>query len=307
MLKSEKYPEDFSLGLVTAAGSLGLLFPPSLPVILYSVVASVRDIAVPADSLYLAGLVPGLLLAAIVAVYGVIVGRRVKGGRQAFNWSELAAASWTAKWELLLPVAIIGLFATGLTSMIETAAFAFVYAVVIQCFVTRDVHFTRALPQTLVKSGALMGAVLILLAIAMGLTSYLVDAQIADRLLEWVTQHIHSRIVFLLALNVLLLIVGCLVDIYSAIVIVVPLIAPIGAAFGVDPIHLGIIFLANLELGFLTPPIGMNLFLSSSRFGFPLLRVYRDTFPFLLVLLVGVLLITYVPWLSLGILRLLGK
>jgi C4-dicarboxylate transporter DctM subunit len=307
MLKADKYPEGFSLGLVTASGSLGLLFPPSLPVILYSVVASVHDIAVPADSLYLAGIVPGLLLVLIVAAYGVLVGRRVEGGRQPFKWRELAAASWSAKWELLLPAVIIWLFTSGRTSMVETAAFAVVYAVVTQCFVTRDIKFTRQLPQVLMKAGALMGAVLILLAVAMGLTSYLVDAQIADLLLEWVQEHIHSRIVFLLALNVLLLIVGCLVDIYSAIVIVVPLIAPIGAAFGIDPVHLGVIFLANLELGFLTPPIGINLFLSSSRFGFPLLRVYRDTFPFLLILLLGVLAITYVPDLSLGVLRLLGQ
>ncbi|MBN2371424.1 MAG: TRAP transporter large permease subunit [Vicinamibacteria bacterium] len=307
MLRADGYPAGFSLGLVTAAGSLGLLFPPSLPVILYSVVATARDIPVPADSLYLAGLAPGLLLAAIVAVYGVIVGRRVTKTRQSFSWRELAAASWTAKWELLLPIAIIGLFISGSMSMVETAAFAFVYAVVTQSFFARDVHVTRALPQALVKAGALMGAVLILLAVAMGLTSYLVDAEIADLLLGWVQEHIHSRIVFLLALNALLLAVGCLMDIYSAIVVVVPLIAPIGLAFGVDPVHLGVIFLANLELGFLTPPIGVNLFISSSRFGIPLLRVYRDTFPFLLILLLGVLAITYVPDMSLGLLRLLGR
>jgi C4-dicarboxylate transporter DctM subunit len=306
MLKEDNYPEGFSLGLVTASGSLGLLFPPSLPVILYAVVASAAGHTVPADSLYLAGLLPGLLMIALLAAYGVATGRRVQRQRQQFAWRELGIATWQARWELLLPAFIVWLFASGRTSMVETAAAALVVAVVTQCLLSRDLPFRR-LPKALLDAGSLMGAVLILLAVAMGLTSYMVDAMIADRLLDWAQGHIHSQLVFLLALNVLLLVVGCLADIYSAIVIVVPLIAPIGAAFGVDPIHLGIIFLANLELGYLTPPVGMNLFLSSSRFDFPLMRVYRHTFPFLLILAVGVLLITYVPDMSLGLLRLLGR
>ena len=159
----------------------------------------------------------------------------------------------------------------------------------------------------LIKAAALLGAVLILLSVAMGLTSYLVDAQIAERLLTFVKAHIHSQVVFLLALNLLLLVLGSVLDIYSAIVIVVPLIAPMGAAFGIDPVHLGVIFLANLELGFLFPPVGLNLFLSSSRFGKPLLDLYRDVVPFLIILGVGVLLITYVPWMSIGVLQLLGR
>jgi C4-dicarboxylate transporter DctM subunit len=304
MLRQERYPQGFSLGLVTAAGSLGLLFPPSLPVILYSVVASAGGRSVPADSLYLAGLVPGALMVTIVAAYGVLVGRRVQQTRVGFAWRELGAATWAAKWELLLPAVIVGLFASGTTSMVETAAAALAFAVVTQCLVMRDIPLAR-LPATLTKAGALMGAILILLSVAMGLTGYLVEAEIAARLLDWVQAHVHSRALFLLALNLLLLIVGCLIDIYSAIVVVVPLIAPLGAAFGVDPVHLGIIFLANLELGFLTPPVGMNLFLSSSRFGVPLMRVWRDTLPFLLVLAGAVLAITYVPQLSLGVLSLL--
>lgn len=306
MLKEDNYPNDFSLGLVTAAGSLGLLFPPSLPVILYSVVASSGEIQVAADDLYLAGLLPGALLVVIVAGYSVVVGRRVDSQRPSFRVREALAAGWAAKWELGLPVFVIVLFGSGRTSMVETAAAAVLYAVVTQCLVKRDFPL-RALPAVLVKAGALMGAVLLLLAVAMGLTSYMVDALIAERLLEWVRGHIHSQVLFLLALNGLLLVVGCLVDIYSAIVIVVPLIAPVGAAFGVHPLHMGVIFLANLELGFLTPPIGMNLFLSSSRFNVPLLKVYRQTFPFLVILLAGVLLITYVPQMSLGFLRLIGR
>lgn len=307
ILKADDYPEDFSLGLVTAGGSLGLLFPPSLPVILYAVVASSAEISVPADQLYLAGLIPGTLLVAIVAIYGVIVGRRSATTTQPFQLREALAGAWGAKWELGLPLFVVTLFVTGLASMVETAAAAVAYAVVTQCFVTRDIHFRRDLPGVLVKAATLMGAILILLSVAMGLTSYIVDAQIAQQLLEWVQLHVESRLVFLLALNVFLLIVGCLVDIYAAIVIVVPLIAPIGAAFGVHPLHLGVIFLANLELGFLTPPVGMNLFLSSTRFDRPLMKVYRDTFPFLVILAVGVLLITYLPDMSLGLLKLLGK
>jgi tripartite ATP-independent transporter DctM subunit len=307
ILRKDGYSEGFSLGLVTASGSLGLLFPPSLPVILYSVVASVRDRSVPADSLYLAGLVPGLLLVILAAIYGIYIGRRIVTGRQPFSWKEALAASWQAKWELGLPLFVIFLFASGWASMVETAAAAVAYAVVVECFITRDIKFFRGLPGVLLRSASLMGAVLILLSIAMGLTSYLVDAQIPAFLLTWVTTHIHSRVAFLLVLNVLLLVLGSVLEIYSAIIILAPLIAPMGAAFGIDPIHLGVIFLANLELGFLFPPVGLNLFLSSSRFGKPLPQLYRHVVPFLIILGVGVLLITYIPMMSLGVLRLLGR
>jgi C4-dicarboxylate transporter, DctM subunit len=307
ILRKDGYSEGFSLGLVTASGSLGLLFPPSLPVILYSVVAGTRKMSVPADSLYLAGLVPGLLLLIMAAAYGIYMGGRIKAERQPFSWKESAAATWGAKWELALPVLVIGLFVGGLTSMVETAAAAFAYAVIVECFITRDVHFFRNLPGVLLRSGSLMGAVLILLSIAMGLTSYLVDAQIPTLLMTWVTTHIHSQLVFLLVLNGLLLVLGSVLEIYSAIIILAPLIAPLGAAFGIDPIHLGVIFLANLELGFLFPPVGLNLFLSSSRFGKPLPQLYRHVVPFLFILGIGVLLITYIPALSLGVLRVLGR
>lgn len=307
MLLKERYPEPFSMGLVTASGSLGLLFPPSLPVILYSVVASARDQSVPAESLYLAGLLPGFLMLGLVAGYGMWTGGRVGIPRQRFAGRELAAAAWAAKWELALPVLVVALFSSGLTSMVETAAAALFYAVVVEVVITRDVPLLSKLPEALLKSSVLTGAVLILLSAAMGSTSYIVDAQVPEKLLAWVRTHIESPLVFLLALNALLIVVGCLVDIYSAIIVLAPLIAPIGLAFGVDPVHLGVIFLANLELGFLTPPVGLNLFLSSQRFGKPLLQVYRDTFPFLVILAIGVLLITYVPALSVGVLQLLGR
>ena len=307
ILRKAGYSEGFSLGLVTASGSLGLLFPPSLPVILYSVVASAGDVSVPVDSLYLAGMLPGLLLIALVAVYGIYVGKRIESGRQPFAWKEAGAAIWEAKWEVALPFLVIGLFISGLTSMVETAAAAFAYSVVVECFITRDIPLVRGLPGVLLRSAGLMGAVLMLLSIAMGLTSYLVDAQIPVFLTTWVTTNIHSRLVFLLVLNGLLLVLGSVLEIYSAIIILAPLIAPLGLVFGINPIHLGVIFLANLELGFLFPPVGLNLFLSSSRFGHPLTKLYRHIVPFLIILGAGVLLITYIPSMSLGVLKLLGR
>jgi C4-dicarboxylate transporter DctM subunit len=307
MLREDGYPAGFSLGLVTAAGSLGLLFPPSLPVILYSVVAGTRDQVVPADSLYLAGFLPGVLMMGLVAAYAVRVGSRVQTSRQAFSPRELGAALWGAKFELALPVVIVGLFASGRLSMVETAAAALALAVVAECVLLRDLDPVRALPVALEKSSVLTGSVLILLSAAMGITSYIVDAQIPAALVAWVRDHIHSQVVFLLALNVLLVVVGCLVDIFSAIVVLAPLIVPMGAVFGVDPVHQGVIFLANLELGFLTPPVGLNLYLSSSRFGKPLTEVVRTTWPFLVIMAVSVLLITYLPALSLFLLDVLGR
>jgi tripartite ATP-independent transporter DctM subunit len=307
MLIEDGYSEEFSLGLVTAAGSLGLLFPPSLPVILYSVVAGTRDQNVPADALYLAGILPGLLMVAMVAGYAIYRSRAMALKRQAFSLAEVARSTWVAKWELGLPVFVVGLFATGYTSMVETAAAAVAYAIVVQCFVTRDLRATSTLPAALLKSSVLTGSVLILLSAAMGITSYIVDAQIPDQLVAYVREHIHSPVVYLLALNVLLVAVGCLVDVFSAIVVLAPLIAPMGAIFGVDPVHQGVIFLANLELGYLTPPVGLNLYLASSRFGQPLTKVVRTTLPFLLIMVISVLLITYVPAMSVGVVRLLGK
>jgi C4-dicarboxylate transporter, DctM subunit len=302
MLRDDDYPEGFSLGLVTASGSLGLLFPPSLPVILYSVVAGV-----PAGDLYLAGLLPGLLLVVLVAAYGIRVGRRLTtAGKvpQPFSAREVLASAWTAKWELALPLVVIVLFASGKASMVEASAAACVYAAIVECLVMRDIHPTRQLPAVVLKAASLMGAVLLLLSVAMGLTSYLVDAQIPAALLSFMRTHIGSKLVFLLVLNAVLLVLGSVLEIYSAIIILAPLVAPIGRAFGVDPIHLGVIFLANLELGFLFPPLGLNLFLSSSRFGKPLPELYRHVVPFLLILGAGVLLITYFPAMSLGLARL---
>jgi C4-dicarboxylate transporter, DctM subunit len=307
ILRKDGYSEGFSLGLVTASGSLGLLFPPSLPVVLYSVVASSHDQVVPLDQLYIAGLLPGLLLVLLTAAYGIFIGRRVSQQRQAFSWKEVALSTWHAKWELGLPFVVIGLYGFGLLTMLETAAAALAYAVIVECFITRDLHMFKTLPGVLLKAAGLMGAVLMLLSIAMGLTNYLLDAQIPDQILAWVQAHIQSPAMFLLALNVFLLVVGSVVEIYAAIVILAPLIVPLGAAYNINPIHLGVIFLSNLELGFLFPPVGLNLFLSSSRFNTSLPKLYRYVIPFLIILAIGVLMITYSDWMSLGILRWMGK
>ncbi len=302
ILREDGYPEGFSLGLVTAAGSLGLLFPPSLPVILYSVVSKV-----PADQLFLAGLVPGLILVVIVALYGITVGRRVNASRQAFSPHEAIAATWDAKWELSIPLAMIVLFTTGVASLLETAAFAAIYTIVIVCFIHRDLTIGHGLPRALLRGSSMIGAVLILLSCALGMTGYLIEAQIPDRLLASVQEHIHSPLLFLLVLNGVLLVLGSVLEVFSAIIILTPLIVPLGAAYGINPIHLGVIFLANLELGFLFPPVGLNLFLSSSRFGKPMTSLYRHVLPFLAILGGGVLLITYVPWLSLALVKMLAR
>jgi tripartite ATP-independent transporter DctM subunit len=298
MLLEEGYPEGFSLGLVTAAGSLGLLFPPSLPVILYGVVAET-----PIDHLFLAGLVPGLLMIVLVAAYGVVVGVRARAPRQAFHPREAFAALWDAKWDLGLPTIVVLVVATGYATIVEAAALGAAYALLVEMLVFREVHPTHDLPRILVHAAALVGSVLILLGVALGLTSWFVDAEIPTRLVEWMTAHVQTPALFLLVLNVVLLVLGSVLEMYSAIVVLAPLVAPLGQAYGIDPIHLGIVFLANLEAGFLFPPMGLNLFLAGSRFQKPLPYVWRRALPFLLIMVVGVLLITYLPAITTGVVQ----
>jgi tripartite ATP-independent transporter DctM subunit len=290
------YPERFSVGLLTGTGSIGLLFPPSLAVILYAVVARI-----PIPDLFKASLLPGVIMVGAVCLFGVREAIQSKIPRPAFDPREAAGAVWASKWDILLPViAFVGIFG-GFTTLIEAAAITVVYALIVETVIYRDLHVTRDLPRVLVKCVTLIGGVFIILGVAMGLTNYLVDAEVPAQAAQWVQAHIQSRVLFLLALNIFLLIVGCLMDIFSAIVVVVPLILPISRVFNIDPLHLGVIFLANLELGYLTPPVGMNLFLASYRFERPLVEVYRYAVPFLLVLTAVVLLITYVPALTLGV------
>ncbi len=301
-MQADGYREDFSLGLLTASGSLGLLFAPALPLILYGIVAEI-----PIRDLFVGGLVPGVLLLVLVAGWGMWEGFHRGGERQKFVWREVGAALWTAKWEIVLPFLVLGAIFSGLATLVEVSAMTAFYVFVVQCFIHRDLSIRRDLFRIVGECVVLLGGVLIILGVAMGLTNYFVDAQIPDRMLAWAKVSIASPLLFLLALNIFLLIVGCLMDIFSAIVVVVPLIVPIGLAFGIDPIHLGIIFIANLELGYLTPPVGLNLFLASYRFERPLLQIWRAAIPMLVILGIGVLLITYVPWLTLGLLDWVGR
>ena len=301
-LLRDGYRERFSLGLLTASGSLGLLFPPAMPLILYAIVAQVAP-----DDLFVAGIIPGILLVVLVAAWGVREGRITGAGRHAFGWGECRLALWEAKWELSIPFVVLGVLFSGFATLVETAAFTAFYAAVTQGLIHRDFPLGRGLHQAFSECVVLVGGVLIILGVAVGFTAYLVDAEVPFRLVEWANEHIGSRLVFLIGLNMFLLLVGCLMDIFSAIFVVVPLVVPVAEQFGIDPVHLGIIFIANLELGFLTPPVGLNLFLASYRFDRPLLEVYRASVPLLVILGFGVLVITYVPWLTLGLLDWLGR
>ncbi len=284
------YPNRFAIGLIAASGSIGLLFPPSLPVILYGVVSHE-----PIDQLYVAGAVPGALLIGLLMLLCLTVALRHGVRRETLDARAALGAVWKARFEVLLPVLIlVGIFG-GFMTIFEAAAFTAAYAFLIEVVIHRDLHIVRDVPRVFVQTATLIGGVLIILGVALGFTSYLVDAEIPMQTAAWVEANIGNKLLFILMLNVFLLGVGCLMDIYSAIMVVVPLIVPIGLAFGMNPQHLGILFLANLELGFLTPPVGMNLFLASYRFDQPLTTVYRMALPFLGVLALGVLLIAYVP------------
>lgn len=302
MLVAARYPERKALGLLTGAGSLGLLFPPCLPLILYAIVARITI-----ERMFLGGILPGVLLVALTAWWGARQAPKAESRRKRFEAREAASAIWAAKWELLLPLVAIASLFGGFATPVEAAALTALYAFIIETFLYRDLSVSRDVPRVMAECGLLVGGVLLILGVALGFTGYLIDAQIPTRALEWVTASIHSPWVFLLLLNALLLVAGCLMDIFSAIVVIVPLIVPMGQAFGIDPVHLGIVFLANLELGYLTPPVGMNLFLASYRFGKPLPEVYRAALPMLAVLLAGVLAITYVPAMTTTLPGLLGR
>ena len=301
-LLKDGYRDRFSVGLLTASGSLGLLLPPAMPLILYAIVAQTAP-----ENLFIGGLLPGLLLIGLVAAWGMREGVKTGAGRHTFEANEALAALWQAKWELLLPVVVLAALFSGRATLVETSALTALYAAIVTGVVHRDFRLGPGLGAAFRECVVLIGGVLIILSVAKGFTAYMVDVDIPFRLLEWTQARIESPLLFLLALNVFLLIVGCVMDIFSAIVVVVPLITEIGAAYDIDPVHLGIIFIANLELGYLTPPVGLNLFLASYRFDRPLLEVYRASVPLLIILGIGVLIITYVPWLTLGLLELVGR
>jgi tripartite ATP-independent transporter DctM subunit len=309
VLMGAGYSERSTLGILTGSGGLGLLFPPSLPLILFAIVASsnATGAGVTIEKMFLAGLGPGVLLVGMAIWLGMRLGPKNTGIYRAFDRGEAGRAVWAAKWELLLPiVALVALFG-GFATPVEAAAVTAFYAFVVETFFYRDFKGPRDVARVMAECGLLVGGVLLILGVALGFTNYLIDAQIPSRAVEWVTGTVHSKYAFLLALNVCLLVVGCVMDMYSAIVVVVPIIVPLGIAYGIDPVHLGIIFLANMELGLLTPTAGINIFLSSYRFGKPVLQVSRAVIPMQCVLIVGLLLITYFPALTTFLPHWLGR
>jgi len=299
-LISEKYPERFSLGLLTSSGSLGLLFPPSLPLIIFGVIAETSI-----NQLFIAGLVPGMLLIVLLSFYSVATGSFAAVPRQRFSARSVIKTAYEAKWELFIPlIVIIGIFG-GYVTLGEVAALIVLYSLIIEVLIHREIKLVH-LPVIMNQSMVLVGGILIILGAALALTNYLVDAQVPMHILEIMQSLIDSKWVFLICLNIFLLIVGCLMDIYSALLVVVPLILPIAISYEIHPVHLGIIFLTNLEIGYSTPPVGMNLFISCFRFNKSVLSLYRAAVPFLLILLIGLIIITYVPQLSLGLVSILG-
>lgn len=293
ILEKEGYSEDFNLGLITTSGSLGLLFPPSLPIILYGLVAKV-DI----DNLFKAGILPGILLIVVLSLWSIKNGN-MKGARIKFNFQELKSALWGARYELPLPVFVLGGIYGGFATASEASAITVFYVFIMECFLYRDISIPKQMPKIISDSMTLVGAILLILCCALGMTNWLVDEEVPMKILGLMKEFITSKVMFLLCLNVFLLIVGCLMDIFSAIIVVVPLILPIAQEFHVHPLHLAIIFLTNLEIGYITPPVGINLFISSFRFNKPVTQLYKASFPFMIILILALMIITYVPSLTL--------
>ena len=288
ILIHDGYSKQFSLGIITTAGSLGLLFPPSLPAIIYSVTAGINPL-----ELFKQALIPAIFLMSIMFFYGLYKRPNSKHVKK-FIFKEASKTAKVAKWEIAIPLLIILSLFSGFATLVESAALLVLYVLTVELYIFKDISL-KSLPEIVINCSTLVGGVLIILGFAMGFTGYLVDAQIPLKILNYVQSTISSKIVFLLALNILLLVIGCLMDVFSAIIVVVPLIAPLATYFGIDPFHLAIIFIANLELGYITPPVGMNLYLSSYRFDKDMPTIYSATLPFFFIRLIGVILITYIP------------
>ena len=292
-----RYPEKFSLGLLTTSGTLGLLFPPSLPLIIYAIVAKVGI-----NQLFLAGILPGILLVVLLSVYSIQKAILTQIPRTEFHVLEVFKALKDAIWELPLPIVVLGGIYSGYFAVSEAAAITAAYVLLIEVVIYRDIKW-RELPQIMRKSMVLVGGILIILGAALGLTNYLIDEEIPMKILDFFKTHIASPFVFLVVLNLFLLAVGCIMGTFSALMVVVPLVTPIADAYGIHPVHLGIIILTNLEIGASIPPLGINLFISSLRFEKPVLRLYLASLPFIAILLFALVIITYFPWLSLVFLK----
>ena len=291
LLLDSKLSRKNALGLITGGGSAGVLLMPALPLVLYAIVAEVDM-----EAMFLAGLLPALLMVLLVCTWSVLIQPPVE--RQSIDWRKAKRALWRARWELAIPLVPVGALFSGFATPVEAAALTALYAFVITTLIHRDLHILTDVPRVIARCGLIVGSILLILGVALSLTNYMVDAQVTSQLIEAITSSIEQPWVFLLALNLFLLAVGCVMDIFSAILVLVPLIVPLGQAFGINPMHLGLIFLANLELGYLTPPVGMNLFFSALRFDKPVLEICRSIIPIFFLLLIGVILITYIPFLS---------
>ncbi len=294
------YRENFSLGLITTSGSLGLLFAPSLPLILYGIIAQQLRVGAPLtiDELFLAGILPGLLMLVLLSAYSVWRNRRQP--LIPFSWREARAALRESAWELPLPVIVLGGIYSGYFAVSEAAAVTAVYVLAVEVLVQREIPL-RQLPRIMREAMVLVGAILVIMGVSLASTTYLIDAEVPNRLFHAIREYVSDRLTFLLLLNAFLLLLGAILDIFSALVIMVPLLLPVAVGYGIDPLHLGIIFLANMQIGYFTPPVGMNLFIASYRFRRPVLQLYRATLPFFFILLLAVLIITYWPALSLGL------
>jgi tripartite ATP-independent transporter DctM subunit len=289
-LLKEGYPEQFTLGLVTTGGSLGILFPPSTPLVLYGLITHVS-----LDKLMIAGLLPGLLVVVILSMYAAAMGLRIGFTKTAFVFREARRTLWEAKWELAIPAVLIGGVGSGALRMQEAAIFTALYALVIEVFIYRDIAIRRDLPKVIVESMTLVGAILAIMACAVGFTGWMIQAEVPLRILDALQSVITSQALFLLALNVFLVIVGMVMEIFAAIIVAVPLVLPLADAYGLDPFHFAIVFLLNLEIAYLAPPLGINLFISSVRFARPVATLYSSVLTFIGVLFVTLMIVSYVP------------
>jgi C4-dicarboxylate transporter, DctM subunit len=298
-LIQDGYPENFSIGLVTTSGSLGLLFAPSLPLILYGIIAQqmAAGEGVSIEKLFLAGLLPGLLMLLILSAWSLWKNRGMPIQNKRFDFREAFSALKEAKWEIPLPVFVLGGVYGGFFAISEAAAVTALYVLVVEVFIYKEISI-RKIPEIMRESMVMVGGILLILGVSLASTNYLIDAEIPTRLFTLIQAHVTEKITFLILLNILLLMLGAILDIFSALVIMVPLLLPVAVSYEINPIHLGIIFLANMQIGYFTPPVGMNLFIASYRFKKSIISLYRSTIPFMLLLLVAVLIITYWPGLS---------
>lgn len=301
-LQKAGYSENFNLGLLTSSGSLGLLFAPALPLIIYGVVAQQMDLeqTVSIDQLFLAGILPGLLMLILLSIYSMT--QKTTPKEMDTGKPELKQSLYDARWELPLPMVILGGIYSGYFAISEAAAVTALYVLIIEVFIQKEIPL-KQLPHIIRESMVLVGGIMIILGVSLASTNYLIDTDVPTRLFDFIREHIDNKLTFLILLNLFLLILGMMLDIFSALVLIVPIILPIAVGYDIHPIHLGIIFLANMQLGYFTPPVGMNLFIASYRFEKPVMTLYKATIPFFLILLVAVLIITYVPMLSLALIE----